>query len=547
VTNRPSRTLRPLRSLIPAPSIAAVLVLLVGSVLPATPPPRPDGRPATAIATAQAPLHLELPPASVTQVPSLESVPSRPTETTGGVRPALLESSPWSVPDVLLSAYRRAVAGAPPGCHLPVSLLAAIGQVESGSLAGRSIDAAHRAVPPVLGPVLDGVGTAAIPDTDRGRLDGNLRWDRAVGPMQFIPSTWAAFGVDGDGDGRADPQDVYDAAASAAGYLCAQGRDLALASGLQSAILSYNHSTAYLATVLAWQRRFAAVGSGSGHAANGKLNAPTNLAAGAAAIPHGTVRQTPTAVHTSSTAASVPSNDVMIRTAAKLAFSTAPSPTTSSGTALATQPVVTIQDAAGITTSTDTSSVTLTLTTPAGASLTCTSNPTTATSGIASFTGCTIDTAGTYTLTATDGSLTSATSSIVTITAASAAKLAFTTAPSPTTTSGTALATQPVVTIQDAAGNTATTNTSSVTLTLTTPAGASLTCTANPTTATSGIASFTGCAIDTAGTYTLTATDGSLTSTTSTSVTITTAPSPTTPSPTTTSGSAPAAPPTPTP
>jgi len=167
------------------------------------------------------------------------------------------------VPEVLLEAYRKAVAGAPPSCHLPLSLLAAIGQVESGSLAGRSIDAAHRAVPPVFGPVLDGVSFAAIRDSDGGRLDGNAAWDRAVGPMQFIPGTWATFGVDGDGNGQADPQNVYDATASAVGYLCAGGRDLALASGLQSAILSYNHSTAYLSSVLAAMRGFGGSGSGT--------------------------------------------------------------------------------------------------------------------------------------------------------------------------------------------------------------------------------------------------------------------------------------------
>jgi hypothetical protein len=357
------------------------------------------------------------------------------------------------VPDVLLAAYRQAVAGAPPGCHLPVSLLAAIGQVESGSLAGRSLDAAHRAVPPVLGPVLDGVGAAAIRDTDGGRLDGNAVWDRAVGPMQFIPSTWAAFGVDGDGDGRADPQDVYDATASAAGYLCAGGRDLALPSGLRSAILAYNHSTAYLATVLAWQQRFTGSSVGTIQAVIDKNNTPQKL-------PLGAILHKPTTASALSTSAL--DTYVVVHNAAKLVFTIAASATATSDTALATQPVVTIQDAAGNTTTTNTSSVTLTLTTPAGATLTCATNPTPAVTGIARFTGCAIDKAGTYTLRATDGSLTSTVSSSITITAGAPDKLAFTTAASATATSDTALATQPVVTIQDAAGNTTTTNTSSV-------------------------------------------------------------------------------------
>ena len=108
------------------------------------------------------------------------------------------------------------------------------------------------------------------------------------------------------------------------------------------------------------------------------------------------------------------------------------------------------------------------------------------------------------------------------MTVRAAAKLAFTTAPSPTATSDTGWARQPVVTIQDAAGNTVTTDTSPVTLTLTTPDGATLTCATNPTTAVAGIARFTGCAIDKAGTYTLTA-DQPLTSTTHSTITITTA------------------------
>ena len=278
---RPAFTVGRRRLLAPAPSVAAVLVLLVGSGLPTAPAsradaPRPDAVRAVVVTPTEHALAVELPLASVTPVREQEPVPQEPAPqepvpqelapATARASQALLVSGSSSVPEVLLAAYRRAVAGAPPACHLPVSLLAAIGQVESGSLAGRSIDAAHRAVPPVLGPVLDGVSTAAIRDTDGGRLDGNSVWDRALGPMQFIPGTWAAFGVDADGDGLADPQDVFDAAAAAAGYLCARDRDLALTSGLQSAILAYNHSASYLATVLAWQLRLAVFGLTSGKA-----------------------------------------------------------------------------------------------------------------------------------------------------------------------------------------------------------------------------------------------------------------------------------------
>src|SRR5665647_573220 len=522
MSNRPTPYRRPRRLLAPAPSVAAVLVLLVGSVLPATPSQSPDGLRATTSATAE-PAPTDEPPASVTEVPEpAPATPATPAQPGAGgtavVHPAVLPSTLWSVPDVLLAAYRQAVAGAPPACHLPVSLLAAIGQVESGSLAGRSLDSAHRAVPPVLGPVLDGVGTAAITDTDGGRLDGSSRWDRAVGPMQFIPGTWAAFGLDGDGDGRADPQNVYDATAAAASYLCAGGRDLAVASDLRTAILAYNHSAAYLATVLAWQQRFSGSSIGTIQTVVGTIQGVNNKNNSLPRLPASAASGT---VHLSPSTSPSPSNNLTVRAAAKLAFTTAPSPTATSDTGWARQPVVTIQDAAGNTVTTDTSPVTLTLTTPDGATLTCATNPTTAVAGIARFIGCAIDKAGTYTLTATGESLTSTTSSDVTITAGAPAKLAFTTAPSPTATSDTGWARQPVVTIQDAAGNTVTTDTSPVTLALTTPDGATLTCDANPTTAVAGIARFTRCAIDQAGTYTLTATDESLTSTTSSDVTIT--------------------------
>jgi hypothetical protein len=176
------------------------------------------------------------------------------------------------VTEVLLGAYQSAVASAPASCHLPVSLLAAIGQVESGSLAGRHLDAKHRTR--VFGPVLDGRGVSAVADTDDGRVDGDRTWDRAVGPMQFLPATWRTFGVDGDGDGVADPQDVEDAAASTAAYLCYGGRDLSDGSTLGAALLSYNHSTAYRDLVLTYQRRYARLGLDDGSTVTGVSSSP---------------------------------------------------------------------------------------------------------------------------------------------------------------------------------------------------------------------------------------------------------------------------------
>jgi hypothetical protein len=188
--------------------------------------------------------------------------PGRASVTTGlfgssALRPAgVALPSPTSqaarvgVSGVLWAAYEMAARRVPASCHVAPSLLAAIGEVESGSLAGRRLDADHNVVPPVLGPPLSGRGVAAIRDTDDGFWDGDPTWDRAVGPMQFIPGTWRVWGSDGSGDGVADPQNVEDAVYSAARYLCAGGRDLADTADLWAAILSYNHSMSYLARVL---------------------------------------------------------------------------------------------------------------------------------------------------------------------------------------------------------------------------------------------------------------------------------------------------------
>lgn len=230
------------------------------------------------------------------------------------------------------------------------------------------------------------------------------------------------------------------------------------------------------------------------------------------------------------TAATSGSFTVTVGPAVKLAFTTQPSSSSTSGAAFTAQPVVTVQDAGGNTVTGDTSSVTLALTGtgPSGAVLSCTTNPKAAVSGVATFSGCTVDKSGSgYTLTAADGSLGSATSTAFAITAGTATKLVFSTQPG-NGTGGISLGTQPVVTVQDANGNTVTTDASSVTLAITGgtgTSGATLTCTANSQAASSGVATFTGCKIDKAGTnYTLTATDPNLTIAVSSAVTITVGP-----------------------
>jgi membrane-bound lytic murein transglycosylase B len=115
----------------------------------------------------------------------------------------------------------------------------------------------------IIGVAVDGVpGLATIRDTDSGRLDGDPLWDRAVGPMQFMPGTWRRWAHDGDGDGRADPFDIDDAAVSAARYLCAAGGDLATGRGWTAAIKAYNDNDRYLADVWAAADHYARRASG---------------------------------------------------------------------------------------------------------------------------------------------------------------------------------------------------------------------------------------------------------------------------------------------
>ncbi|NUQ99976.1 MAG: lytic transglycosylase domain-containing protein, partial [Streptomyces sp.] len=121
-----------------------------------------------------------------------------------------------------------------------------------GQAGGGRVNADGTTITPILGPQLDGNGFALIKDTDGGKYDGNSSYDQAVGPMQFIPSTWAWAGRDGNGDGVKDPNNVYDAALAAGHYLCRNGWDLSVPADVNQAILSYNNSQDYLHTVLSW-------------------------------------------------------------------------------------------------------------------------------------------------------------------------------------------------------------------------------------------------------------------------------------------------------
>jgi membrane-bound lytic murein transglycosylase B len=159
------------------------------------------------------------------------------------------------VPATVLSAYERAtrrVRLLDPACRLSWETLAGIGKVESGHAWGGYVTPRGDTIRPILGPRLDGSRYAAIADSDGGRLDGDTRWDRAVGPMQFIPGSWEHFAADGNADGTKNPHNVFDAALAAGLYLCVGQGDLSRSADLVEALYRYNHSTSYVRMVHAW-------------------------------------------------------------------------------------------------------------------------------------------------------------------------------------------------------------------------------------------------------------------------------------------------------
>ncbi|MER8045031.1 lytic transglycosylase domain-containing protein [Streptomyces sp. NPDC094032] len=222
--------------LAPPPADNASGDLPAGAEDTATPP---DGS-----ASGNSPYYTDLPPLNT------PNKPGAPTNL-----PVITGPAEAGIPASVLAAYKRAeesIRSTDPGCNLPWQLLAGIGKVESGQARGGKVDANGTTTSPILGPVLNGVGFANISDTDNGLYDGDAKHDRAIGPMQFIPSTWATWGQDANGDGKKDPNNIYDAAQAAGMYLCANDRNLSVKADLDKAVLSYNRSREYLNTVLSW-------------------------------------------------------------------------------------------------------------------------------------------------------------------------------------------------------------------------------------------------------------------------------------------------------
>lgn len=189
----------------------------------------------------------------------------RPFQTAGTALtappPAAVVSSPGSlrIPTVALNAYRNAermMATAAPNCGMSWNLLAGIGRIESMHASNGATDINGTAVRPILGPALDG----SLPGNEvivQSRNNDRITYAQAMGPMQFLPGTWSRYASDGNGDGKAEVQNLFDATLAAARYLCSGGLNMRDQSQVMTAILRYNNSVAYARNVLGWAAAYA--------------------------------------------------------------------------------------------------------------------------------------------------------------------------------------------------------------------------------------------------------------------------------------------------
>jgi membrane-bound lytic murein transglycosylase B len=176
--------------------------------------------------------------------------------------PAAVVNSPGAlgIPSTALKAYRNAermMGLAQPGCGISWNLLAGIGRIESLHANNGATDARGTAVRPIYGPTLDGSLPGNEVILQSMAPNGRPTYARAMGPMQFLPGTWARYASDGDYDGKADPQNLFDSSLAAARYLCSGGLNLRDQSQVLSSILRYNNSMPYARNVLGWAAAYA--------------------------------------------------------------------------------------------------------------------------------------------------------------------------------------------------------------------------------------------------------------------------------------------------
>ncbi len=246
----------------PAFGIAAITPIVFAGAVSASPPsaaPVRDAAVTPLAAVASSPDRSGTSIVAVTKNPTPFHIAS--TANISGPPPAVVVSSPGSlrIPMIALNAYQNAermMASAFPACGISWNLLAGIGRIESMHANGGATDVSGAAVRPIYGPALDGTlpGNEVI---EMSRSSNRVVYARAMGPMQFLPGTWSRYASDGNGDGKADVQNVFDASLAAARYLCSGGLNLRDQSQVMTAILRYNNSMAYAQNVLGWAAAYA--------------------------------------------------------------------------------------------------------------------------------------------------------------------------------------------------------------------------------------------------------------------------------------------------
>jgi membrane-bound lytic murein transglycosylase B len=257
------RTRRVTRS--PALGIAVITPLIFAGAVGGAPRPLPATMPA--ISTAIAPVAAVSASGSDRSGPAVIAALHAPNAfhvaaaTLSAPPPPMIVNTPGAlgIPSVALTAYRKAemkMAVEAPGCGVSWNLLAGIGRIESGHANGGAVDARGTAVYPIYGPALDGSlpGNEVIIQSAAG---SRVTYARAMGPMQFLPGTWARYASDGKGDGFADPQNLFDSTLAAARYLCSGGLNLRDPGQVMAAILRYNNSVPYAQNVLGWAAAYA--------------------------------------------------------------------------------------------------------------------------------------------------------------------------------------------------------------------------------------------------------------------------------------------------
>ena len=167
------------------------------------------------------------------------------------------------IPAPALAAYQRAAGileQVDHGCGIDWTVLAAVGRVltDHGRLHDSVLGPRGRAHPSIVGdPAVDARGLA-LPDSDRGQVDGDPRHDRAVGPLLLTPAVWRLVAVDADSNGRRSPQNVFDASLATAVLLCAGRGDLSTAPDLRAALRRTGRGPDFVAATLRALRAYRA-------------------------------------------------------------------------------------------------------------------------------------------------------------------------------------------------------------------------------------------------------------------------------------------------